>query len=208
MLDYQSRVEDRIRKLRQEYQEKKARSEGRMPGSATTTEAEASKLPALSTFGAQWKMRSVRYSCAGGLSVTTKQRVSSSAFADAVTERRTAASVATAGMLPSSISKKQQTEMDTLDLLDSDLKQVLPVELSFKFKKYELRAERGALGLQYVNRMSGVVWSGRNGKTTLKNSFSGRILAHDCRAGVPFEMDAPESADSDLSAFAPEPKTR
>jgi hypothetical protein len=201
---YQSRVESRIEELRRDYQDKKARSQAKTSITSYDRPSEVNPSPALSSLGAHWQMRAVRYTCAQGLSITTRQQVRSRDFAAAVTERRETSANTTQRVL-SGKPLTTQTELDALDDLDASLKKLHPVEMKFKFKTYQLTPERGALGWHYANRVHGISWSEKAGKGLLKNTFSGRILAHDCRAGSPFLTDAPESADADLSAFAKKP---
>jgi hypothetical protein len=202
---YQNKVESRLEQIRKENEEKRL---GKRPGATNPTSGlsplDPRAQPDLKTYGAQWKYRAVRYNCAQGQAVSTRQKVQSKDFANAVNDRKGASANTTQRLLAGKKPTPKE-ELDALDALDESLKKSHPMELKFKYKTYPLTPERGALGLQFINRSLGVVWSERAGKATLKNIFSGRVLAFDCRAGVPFETDAPESADADLSAFSKKP---
>ncbi len=179
------------------YREKIGKIAPRVTSESTVLATVPGSAP-LSSLGAQWQIRSIRYTCDAGVAVSTRQQFSNADFAAAVTDRRDALP------LPGQRAKTQ-TELDALEDLDASLKKLKPLMISFKFKKYELTPERGALGWHYVNRAHGISWGQRQGKGILKNTFSGRIIAQDCRAGAPYVTDAPESTDEDLSAFAKRP---
>jgi hypothetical protein len=199
---YQTSVESRLERIRKENDEKRLGKRAKQDGANGAQSTDSPAPPPLSTLGAHWQIRSVRYSCADGLALTTRQQITSRDFASAVAERKEL-SANTPQRVLAGKKLTPQTELDALETLDTTLKKLHPVELKFKFKTYQLNPERSALGLQYLSRTQGVVWTERAGKGTLKNLFSGRVLAYDCRSGVPLITDAPESADSDLSAFAP-----
>jgi hypothetical protein len=72
------------------------------------------------------------------------------------------------------------------DMLDA-LAKNQPIIVKHKYKTYTLNLERTYTGPKYINRTQGVEWVFKNRQGTLKNSFSGRILATHCRQGVSLE---------------------
>jgi hypothetical protein len=74
---------------------------------------------------------------------------------------------------------------DMLDALAKDQ----PIIVKHKYKTYTLSLERTYTGPKYVNRTQGIEWVFKNRQGTLKNSFSGRVLAAHCRQGVSLEKE-------------------
>jgi hypothetical protein len=74
---------------------------------------------------------------------------------------------------------------DMLDTLAKDQ----PIIVKHKYKTYTLNLERTYTGPKYINRTQGVEWVFKNRQGTLRNSFSGRILAAHCRQGVSLEKE-------------------
>ncbi len=200
---YQREVEQKLKKSRDDYLvEKEAARASKAAANAGygfSNRIEAEGVP-LSKRGSQWKISTTRYSCAGGLALVTKQRLSSADFTAGIAERRDAGSTARGAIFTK--NKPDQIELDALDDLDLNLKKIKPVTLTFKYKNYQLNAEKALTGWHLTNRTQGISWAVKQGKGTLKNSYSGRVLAQDCRGGSPFVTDAPESEDDDLAPFA------
>jgi hypothetical protein len=141
-----------------------------------------------------WQVRTTRYACAGGVSLETNQRTASVEIL-AQLQERIERRTPTSSMV--TLSKVRMDELEALDEIDSNLKSEKPLTLIFKHKRYELKLERGALGWQYINRGQGVSWTVRGGKGALKNAFSGRVLANECKARSPLITDSQSSSEED-----------
>ncbi len=75
------------------------------------------------------------------------------------------------------------------DMLDA-LERTQPIVVKHKYKSYSLMLERSYTGPKYVSRTQGVEWSVRGRLGLLRNTFSGRIIASNCRQGIASERAA------------------
>jgi hypothetical protein len=187
----------------QQYKEKKERWQNRNGVSLSAPQSGVESGAVERELSNAWQIKSIRYTCANGVSLESNQRTASAELLFQLQERIEKRTPTSSTI---TLSKSKLEELDALDEIDSNMRSEKPITLTLKHKRYELKLERGALGWHYINRGQGVVWTIRGGKGTLKNAFSGRILAHDCKAGTSLTTDSQTvSQEDDLIAKLKKP---
>jgi hypothetical protein len=82
------------------------------------------------------------------------------------------------------------SQRDAYEEMLDNLERTQPIIVKHKYRSYSLMLERTYTGPKYVSRSQGVEWSVRNRLGMLRSTFSGRLIATNCRQGSALEKAA------------------